>query len=328
MKKVYPGINPKIIIHEYFTNDEETIIDRLSKEFYITSTGKKELIFGSSVYRYLLIKPTGLYVEMLNLDREIVLIFSPYSPFEPRTLDAIPLAYKLHQTLRLERICSVVISKDENVENKLSELLKNDQEAQIVVPFSYSELINPIDCSFFFRNRFKKHFFSRDLFASEAPLKKDLYFFGRNDLVHRIVTRHRSNQVSGLFGLRKTGKTSVIFGVQRALKRINGVSVFIDCQNPAFHRCRWNKAILYVLTEIKKQHNLNVRLQPEDNYTEEKASTIFEELIIKMYEELKNKNILLIFDEIENITCGVSPSDHWTRELDFVFFWQTFGMCQ
>jgi hypothetical protein len=66
-----------------------------------------------------------------------------------------------------------------------------------------------------------------------------------------------------------------------------------------------------------------VRLQPEDNYTEEKASIIFEDIILKMYEELGNTNILLIFDEIENITCDVSPSDHWTNELDFVFLWQT-----
>jgi hypothetical protein len=258
MSKVTPGINPKVIFHEFFNQDEKAIIDRLSKEFYITSTGKKELEFGASAYRYLLIKPTDIYTEMFNLDREIVLIFSPYTPFEPRTLDAIPLAFKLHQALRIERICSVVISKDDNVENKLTELLKNDQEAQIVVPFSYSELLRKVDDSFFFRNRFKKHFFSRDLFASEAPLKKDLYFFGRNDLVHSLVTRHRSNQVSGLFGLRKTGKTSVIFGVQRALKKINGISVFIDCQNPSFHRCRWNKGLLYILSEIKKQHNLEV----------------------------------------------------------------------
>ncbi|WP_198012274.1 hypothetical protein [Desulfosarcina sp. BuS5] len=294
----------------------------MGKEFYITSIGK-ELVVGKSVYRYILVKPTDMYKEMFNLDREIVLTFSPYVPFEPRSLDAIPLAINRHQNLRIERICSVIVSKDDDVGYKLSELLKNDQEAQIVVPFAYQELIEKIDDSFFFRNRFKKHFFSRDLFASEAPLKKDLYFFGRHDLVHSFVTRHRSNQVSGLFGLRKTGKTSVLFGIQRALNKINGVSVFIDCQNPAFHRCRWNKALNYVLTEIKKQHKLSVRLQPEDNYSEAKAPIIFEDIILKMSKELGEKNILLIFDEIENITPGVSPSEHWTTELDFIFFWQT-----
>jgi hypothetical protein len=38
---------------------------------------------------------------------------------------------------------------------------------------------------------------------------------------------------------------------------------------------------------------------------------------------LKKKNILLIFDEIENITFNISPTEHWANGLDFVFFWQT-----
>jgi hypothetical protein len=323
MLSVYPGIHPRAKINDSFTHEEIKIIDQIKKEFYITSIGKRELEFGASRYRYILIKPTDNYVEMFNLDREIALIFSPYSPFEPRTLDAIPVTYKLHQALRIERICSVVISKDKEIEKKLSELLKNDQEAQVIVPFSYQELFEPIQDQFFFKNRFKRHFFSRDLFASEAPLKKDIYFFGRNDLVHNIVTRHRSHQVSGLFGLRKTGKTSVIFGVQRALEKIDGVSAFIDCQNPSFHRCRWNKALFYVLSEIKQQHKLQISLGDEEKFTEEKAPIIFEKILLEIYKELDSKNILLIFDEIENITCGVSPSEHWTNDLDFIFFWQT-----
>ncbi len=45
--------------------------------------------------------------------------------------------------------------------------------------------------------------------------------------------------------------------------------------------------------------------------------------IQRMSKSLGNKNILLIFDEVENITPGVSPSDHWRTGLDFVYFWQT-----
>ena len=30
----------------------------------------------------------------------------------------------------------------------------------------------------------------------------------------------------------------------------------------------------------------------------------------------------MIFDEIENITFGISPSDHWTNDNDFIHFWQ------
>lgn len=320
-EQVTPGINPMVKLRN-FTSEEIQIIERISKDWYVTNGGDQISLGATSSYRYLLIKPIDIFQEMFNIDREIIVIFSQYSNFEPRTLDAIAIATRAFQNLRIERICSVVISKDDKIEQKIVDLLKNDQEAQIVIPFSYSELLQPLD-SYYFRNRFKKHFFSRDLFASEAPLKKDLYFFGRNDLVHSLVNRHRSNQVSGLFGLRKTGKTSVIFGVQRALERNNSKSVFIDCQNPGFHRRRWDKALHYVLCEIKTQLMVNVKINEESDFIDEKASSLFETTIKKINKEVGKTNILLIFDEIENITPSVSPSEHWKDGLDFVYFWQT-----
>lgn len=161
----------------------------------MTNSGAELRLGPTSIYRYLLVKPIDIFQEMFNIEREIVVIFSPYDKFEPRTLDAITSAANRHQKLRVERICSILVSRDEEIESKLTELLKNDQEAQIVVPFTYRELLQKPEDDFFFRNRFKKNFYSRDLFAAEAPLKKDLYFFGRTDLVHSIVNRHRSNQV-------------------------------------------------------------------------------------------------------------------------------------
>ena len=320
--KVTPGINSRVDFSR-FSDEEKKIVKRLSQDWYVTNSGSELCLGPTSNYRYLLIKPTDLFQEMFNIEREIVLVFSTYENFEPRTLDAISVAHKKHQMLRLERICSILVSKDDNIEGKLKELLKNDHEAQIVVPFTYNELLCNSGDQFFFRNRFKKHFYTRDLFASEAPLKKDLYFFGRTDVVHSLVNRHRSNQVSGLFGLRKTGKTSVIFGVQRALEKVGSKSTFLDCQSPSFHRARWNKTLYYVLSEIKKQHKLGQRLGIDTDYTEENAPVLFETHIQRMSKSLGNKNILLIFDEIENITPGVSPSEHWRTGLDFVYFWQT-----
>lgn len=190
--KVDPGIHPKVLAGlSRFSADEQKIIKRLGVDWYVTNPGKQLNLGPSSNYQYLLVKPVDIFQEMFNLTREIVLVFSSYENFEPRTLDAISVAHQNHQMLRLERICSILVSKDTEIENKLKELLKNDHEAQIVVPFTYDELLNNSSDPFFFRNRFKKHFFTRDLFASEAPLKKDLYFFGRTDLVHSLVNRHR-----------------------------------------------------------------------------------------------------------------------------------------
>jgi hypothetical protein len=161
------------------------------------------------------------------------------------------------------------------------------------------------------------------LFAFESPLKKDLYFFGRNDLVLKLVNRHKSNENTALFGLRKTGKTSVIFGVKRVLESLGQNAVIIDCQNPSLHMRRWNKVLWYILEEIRLQVCPTLSVPNEELFTELDSSILFEKAVKDAKEKLKGNSILLIFDEIENITFSTSPSVHWTSELDFVFLWQS-----
>lgn len=320
--RISPGVNPQVML-KHFDEQEKEIIHRFATDWYVTNGGGELSLSSTSTYRYALIKPRDHFREMFNIEREMVVLFSPYENFEPRTLDAISKATEKYQALRIERICSVLVSKDPHIGSKVKDLLMNDQEAQIVIPFTYGELSNGKPDEYFFRNRFIEHFYARDLFASESPLKKDLFFFGRTDLVHSLINRHRSNQVSGLFGLRKTGKTSVIFGVQRGLQKVGGVSAFIDCQTPAFHLLRWNYALHYILTEVRKQNNLDERLGQLDDFTETQAPRLFEKYLRRMSELLGSKTIMLIFDEIENITPTVSNINHWREGEDFVFFWQT-----
>ncbi|GJM78703.1 hypothetical protein HMSSN139_11990 [Paenibacillus sp. HMSSN-139] len=301
---------------------KKKIIDIFAREFFVTNGGGELKLGPTSIYRYFLLKPTELYQEMFNIDRELVVILSPYETFQPRTLDAFDHVYKLYEKLRIDRICGLLVSQDNEVVRNLGNILKNDKEAQIIVPFSYNEIIKQYD-AYFIRNRFKEHFYTRDLFAFRAPLKKDLYFFGRKDLVHNIVNRHKSNENSGLFGLRKTGKTSVIFGIERVLDEMDEVSVFIDCQSPAFHKRRWNKALHYIVYQIVRQNEIDYKLRNEEEYTEENAPIVFEEELAHLTKLFDNKPIMIIFDEIENMTFTVSASEHWSKELDFVYFWQT-----
>lgn len=315
-----PGINSKAALW-HLDQDERRIIDHFSKEWLVTSVGPINL-GSSSNYKFALLKPTIQYQDMFNLEREIIAIFSPYNEFQPRSLDAIDEVYERHQKLRVERVCTILFSRDNEIESKLQNILKNDKEAQIVVPFSYQDFNEPLG-NYFIRSRFRKHFYTRDLFAFESPLRSDRYFFGRTDLIHVITNRHRSNENSGLFGLRKTGKTSVIFGITRALSLTEDRFVVIDCQNTAFHRRRWNKALYYIISETKHQNNINTSTHSEQEYTEEDAAILFEKDIINIYKIFEEKSIMIVFDEIENITFNVSPSEHWANGLDFVFFWQT-----
>lgn len=93
--RVTPGFNPTARL-DHFMPDERTILERLSKDWYVTNGGGEINLSATSIYRYALIKPTDVFQEMFNLDRELVAVFSPYEHFEPRTLDAISTATSRH----------------------------------------------------------------------------------------------------------------------------------------------------------------------------------------------------------------------------------------
>jgi hypothetical protein len=322
MATTTPGIH-KDCTFAHFDAEERAIIETLSKEWYVTNSGNLLKFNEAVTYKFILIKPADHIQHAFNLERELVCVFSAFDDIHPRTLDAISKAQNQFPFLRVDRICSLVVSKDLKVADKLKSILQNDTEAQIVIPFTYSELQRPNPDSYFFRNRLRSYFYTRDLFASESPLKTDLFFFGRTDLIHQLVDRHRSDQVSALFGLRKAGKTSVIYGVHRALKGHGHNSVFIDCQTPAFHQRRWYQALWYVLNETKRACKPDIRLCLEAEFTQEKAADLFEKYFMKIHEAVDKKSILLTFDEIENASPGLSPSNHWCKDNDFILFWQT-----
>ncbi|WP_091266643.1 hypothetical protein [Gillisia sp. Hel1_33_143] len=103
------------------------------------------------------------------------------------------------------------------------------------------------------------------------------------------------------------------------------LGVFIDCQDPSLHKRRWNQALEYIIkkiaTNFRNQNDIIIELNI--NYDEINASEKFEEDLIKIFEANKKSRILIIFDEIENITFDISPSKHWNEGEDFISFWQT-----
>ena len=171
---------------DHFSDREKGIINTLAKEFYLTNGGVVVKLGYSSEYKYIILKPTNIYFDMFNLDKEIIVVFSDYETVQARTFDVFEHIAKKQSSLRVDKICNILVSADINVEESLADLVKNEPETEIIIPFSYDEL-EKVTESYFFRNRFRRYFYTRDLFAFEAPLKKDLYFFGRNDLIQELI---------------------------------------------------------------------------------------------------------------------------------------------
>lgn len=320
IKKTYPGMHIKFEMRR-FGFEEQRILDKLKREWYLTNSGVK-ITLAASGYDFFLMKPTPIFSEMFNIEREVICVFSPYPSFEPRTLDAFDAAQRRLSDLRFESVCRVLISKDNDVEKKIDSLLKTDPEQPIVVPFTYAEFQSSYD-DYFIRNKFRKHFYTRDLYSFLSPLKKDLYFFGRNELIYEIVNRHRSGEHTGLFGLRKSGKTSIIYAIERHLTIHGDLFLSFDCESPSIHKLRWNELLEKIVIQYKAILRSKHKIENGDRYNEKRAADSFSEDILKMYKSKKASSILLLFDEIERISPCTGSSPHWREGEDFVYFWQS-----
>lgn len=319
-----PGINPMVKM-EHFNEDEKQIIKALGKVFYVTSGGI-EFTIGESTYRYCLIKPTDYFIQTFQLSRELVVIFTDYVSFEPRSLDAAAYVYRtISSKLRLDRGCHVLICHDDQIESKLAELLKDNNVNQIVIPFTYRELLSDTYGANTIHERFRKYLFDTDLFATSKPIQNDIFFFGRRDLVHDIVSKCKNNTNCGVFGLRRSGKTSVLYAVEGLLHQQNYPTVFVPCESD-LSSLDWRTAL------YKLAYNVAYALDKDPTTINASLYQTFDTVMYfeqDMNEILKDTSlpVTIMFDEIEAITFSVlqgEESDNlWVDGDSFVYFWNT-----
>ncbi|MDD2367754.1 MAG: hypothetical protein PHQ90_00545 [Sulfuricurvum sp.] len=317
---VSSGIHPhaKENMKEFCSPDEYKILNQLGQEFYISTL--KYIRIGSSTYNYAFIKFPDLKSKVFGIENEMIFLLSGFENFEPRTIDAIENILNENSGFRLDKICTFIASNDIDFISKIDTLIQSNNESSVIIPFTYHELLSQQNSNFFIE-RIKKYFFERNLFDFESPLRKDTYFFARENICHELVDAHISNTNAGIFGLRRSGKTSILFSIKRILKKRNAYATIIDCQK--LHLNRWWRALYYIIHTINKEHTIKMQIDIE-KYTEENAAMQFENDISKLNRKINKNNakILLIFDEIEHLTFGISISQYWKTGDDYIKFWQ------
>lgn len=300
---------------------EEEILRKLSQVWFLSFV--RHDIFKYSEYSYAFVKPTKMLAERFNLSREILIVFSSYRPFQPRSLDFVDKTIEVFRN-RLDKLCVILISNDEKIKTHINRITIEDKESRVLIPFTYQELINEKNIEHAIIKRFNDYLYERDLFAIESPLKNDTYFFGRKKIIQDLYGKYKTGENGCLFGLRRIGKTSALLAVRRNMAYRTEPSVFIDCSEPSFHRRRWYEALFFIIKNIANTLEIpEKRLHSENEYDEKNASTVFEEDLNQINIQVDFKRLLIIFDEIENITFDLSPSDHWAKDLDFILFWQS-----
>ncbi|WP_188063844.1 hypothetical protein [Sphingobium sp. KCTC 72723] len=311
-----PGFHLDFALGEY-PKALHPAIRKIATRFYVTRAFKP-ITLGNSVYWAILVRPTDEFSIYINTDREVVILLSQYETFEIRTLEAFEEFYDLLESQRVDRSVRFLVSNDNNIESSIKHYLDQHPEYPIIVPITFDLLVsrelNPL------LDAVRRNYLLRDLFGYQNPLREETFFFGRHSIVNAVLDMAKSGQNSSLFGLRKSGKTSAIYAIQRRAKGLGANVTLIDCQNTSVHGRRFNDLLAYIVFEVRKSVGIK-RIQSEISTDIALASDQFYAAMNNVLSQVKG-TILIIFDEIENISPGTAASPHWRSGEDTVYFWQ------
>jgi hypothetical protein len=276
-----PGINNKFNVTRYAPQNRK-VIECISKLFYITRE-VDPIEIGNSRYEAFLMRPADYMSVALNTELEIVVVLAEYETFEVRTLSVYSRIEGMFDGIRLDKSIRVLVSADTRIQDQITQFLLKNPEYPIVIPLNYSDVITQ-DADRII-GAIRQNYLVRDLFGYESPLRQEYFYFGRGDLIEDVIDKHKSNQNSGLFGLRKSGKTSTVYAIQRRAKMSGSRTVLIDCQDPNVHGRRYFDLLALIVEEARKELSLkkvNIHLGSDPTEVSSRFRTLMNEMLARI----------------------------------------------
>jgi len=279
--------------------------------------------FERSEFSFYIVKPKRHAAEVFGFTRELFLVYSPYSALEPRTLQqAEQVISRPRLQGRTEPLYLVLVAPITDIQGQVTDYRHEAEQGRIIVGFSVDELRHDKD-PWLLRKRFARTLFSRDLFDMKQPLVNDTYFFGRQALALDLLDRFKRGENTGVFGLRKTGKTSLLFKLRRMIEtEAAGIVVYLDAQSPSIHHLRWWELLSHIKDEAAQAAGVKLDHPFDKGFTERTATNRTRQAIIQILQRIKGRDprVLIIIDESEHISAGFHAASHW--EADFSPFWK------
>lgn len=310
----------KLVLHN-FSKNEEIIFDKLKSIFYHTNAGHFKTRNKGINYGYGLFGPTKQFVIQLGLEKvEFAMILCDSQDFQRRTLEESFL-YLTHYIIPKVRISGHFYILATEYPDIIAQIEKPDIQGALqysIIPFSYSELLATPSAEYerLFINRFKKFLFERDFFSYSEPINDRLFLFGGRDLYAKaIADRSVSGDHSGIFGLRKSGKTSIVNMVKQELEQREVLYISYRCVEFAGHN--WYEAAFKIVRDLYKKSGQDL---PDRVYAQINGIEFFTEDIDNLI-TLGHKHIVLIFDEIEQISIDSTFDEKWQDAMSFHLFW-------
>jgi hypothetical protein len=258
--------------------------------------------------------------QQFGLTEEILLVISDYPEVQPRTLQAVEqIMQEPPAAGRVDPTVFFLVTPDSNALIRMQNHGFLNSHARIPVVFDKQHILARASDTYLVRGAIADQLYSRDLFNDQLPLRNDLFFVGRDQIVAEFLSAIKQSQNRGLFGLRKTGKTSVLFKVRRLAQRDGLIALYYDCKDPAIRNLHWQGLLKRIIDDLAK-------FLPKAGVGAMATRHISDQFKHIVQHAMGRKCICIIFDEIEHVSPLAKADRHWHEE--FVDFWQAMWTTQ
>lgn len=243
-----------------------------------------------------------------GITREVLFFYAPYSDFQQRTLDrALRILQESFPTATQHLM--FIHAPDPRLAQKLADFSDTTRRGASV---NIVPLMSGISDEYEFISELSKYARARDLFYHTEPVYGD-NFFGRRGLLRELREDILEGKIVGIFGLRKSGKTSVLKQIQRSVANDSVVSVLIDLERFAQPPVDSTSDIIEKLRSklIDALRKNGSRIDELTSLPARPGLMEFEAALERLLQKLEKQNIrvLVMLDEVEYLTPAIPGVD-------------------
>lgn len=273
----------------------------------------------------------GAVIESrFGFTREIPLLYSPYTDLQIRTTDG--LESRLADLPSDRRSVStnevLVWSPDPRLALKLDSW---NRPARVLLPMPDTDQLARPDRLQAFIDLLASKLASRDLYSVRGYVTGD-QFFGRANELQQLADGVRRREASGVFGLRKTGKTSLLNELASSYRSERDANdrvqllIYQDLEHlPTLNEDPVTELVQDLAENIRrqlKQHGL--RTQEMADLPSSASPSEFRRALDRLLEKLETEaTVVLLLDEVEHL-CPPNPGPD-TSGLGYQHVRQLFG---
>ena len=316
---------------------EKEVLLKLRKILYITY-GNHHDMGHNNLFPFCIVGATKALKQYIRGQYEFLLIFSHFDSqdWQQNTLRAAHTIRQRKEIAERRPLVNfyILVSNARNLNEEIDRM-KGGTEAAII-PFSFEEILSHEDDALIslLVSRFDEYYFENNMLGEERPIEEDTLLFGdRGKIADAIVQRCIEGSYSGIFGLRRSGKSSVLHAVTRRLD--NNCIKYAKIEARSFLESidSWRTGLYDIAREIRKvtlgitqedgelRSAFNERLKlcsTEDDYKKRASQCFVDD--VKLYTR-DEATFVIAIDEIELITYNTATSEMW-KDLDsYKGFW-------